>query len=215
MKNVIFIWILVFIMSACDTKQTVIDTGVSSPYFDGTIMDYLRSDVENWGYTVEMIERAELVDLFEGQVDSLPQITFLAPPSFSIFRFIMDSQYEDRSNGVYKSVHDVPVEKCRDFILKHVIKGKHLKSEIGFRNMDYYINAPEQTGGTDFTCLGGNVVRAYLQHTEYQGVPDAGAIVMYLYSISVEKDIPVATPDIQPRNGVVHALNYGYQFGRI
>ena len=30
----------------------------ASPYYDGTIMEYLRSNSEQWGYTVQMIERA-------------------------------------------------------------------------------------------------------------------------------------------------------------
>ena len=66
---------------SCDPKQDVIYTGVSDPHFDGTMMDYLRSDERNWDLTVEMIERADLVDLFEGQVDTLPEITFFAPPA--------------------------------------------------------------------------------------------------------------------------------------
>ena len=38
---------------------------------------------------------------------------------------------------------------------------------------------------------------------------------MFLYSVTVGKMIPLATPNIQPKNGVVHALNYGYDFGKI
>ena len=75
-------WVLLFLVG-CDTKQNVIYTGVSNPYFDGTIMDYLRSNKGNWELTVEMIERAGLVDLFEGNDESVPEMTFWAPPSYS------------------------------------------------------------------------------------------------------------------------------------
>lgn len=70
MKKIWLLWGIIALVWACDTEQKVIDTGVSNPYFDGTIMDYLRSNDKNWDLTVEMIEHADLTDLFEGQVDT-------------------------------------------------------------------------------------------------------------------------------------------------
>ena len=100
-------------------------------------------------------------------------------------------------------------------VLRHVIKGKHLKDEIAFQNRDYEIEAEERTGGTDFTCESGNKLRAYREKTNYGGVTDAGAIFMYLYSFDAMEMVPLASPDIQPLNGVVHALNYNYVLGKI
>lgn len=213
-KILFFLGILMFCVS-CDTKQEIIDGGIASPYYEGSIMEYLRSNVEQWKYTVQMIERAELVDLFEGSVDSVQNITFFAPPSFAIYRYLMDHKYGDVEEERYKSIQDIPVVKCRELILKHVVMGKYLKEDIDFRNMDYGIHAEDQDGGTHFTCMGGNKVIAYLEQNSYKGVPEAGAIEMFLYSVSVGKMIPLATPNIQPNNGVVHALNYGYDFGKI
>ena len=51
--------------------------------------------------------------------------------------------------------------------------------------------------------------------TNYGGVTDAGAIFMYLYSFDAMEMVPLASPDIQPLNGVVHALNYNYVLGKI
>lgn len=215
MKNILLFIGIMLVFVACDTRQTVIDTGVSSPYFDGTMMEYLRSDKYNWELTVEMIEHAGLTDLFEGTVDTLPEITFFAPPSYSILRFLWKSQEKGEAESYYEKVEDIPVKLCREFILKHVVKGKHLKESIGFRNMSYYINEEEQDGGTNFTCLNGNRVIAYLQREAYAGVADAGAITMYLFSWTADTYVPLASPDIQPSNGVVHALNYGYDFGNI
>lgn len=215
MKN-IFISLGIGIMClACTTKQEIIDGGICSPYFDGSVMEYLRSNTEQWGYTVQMIERAGLTDLFEGGVDSVRQMTFFAPPSFAVYRYLMDCKYDGTSDQRFERIEDMPVELCRELILKHVVIGKYLKADIGFRNMEYGIYAPEQNGGTAFTCIGGNRVIAYLERNSYKGVPEAGAVEMFLYSYTVGKMIPMATPDIQPRNGVVHALNYGYDFGKI
>ena len=115
------LWI-VSVLAGCDPKQEVIYTGVSNPYFDGTMLDYLRSNEKNWDLTVEMIERADLTDLFEGQVDTLPEITFFAPPSYSILRYLWDNDME--------SVSELAPEFCRQTILNHVVNGKYLKAEI-------------------------------------------------------------------------------------
>ena len=96
-----------------------------------------------------------------------------------------------------------------------MVKGKHLTESIAFRNKDYYIFDAEQDGGTDFVCLGGNHLRAYLEKDDWQGVFEAGPVIMSLYSFTSGRMIPLATPDIQPLNGVVHALNYKYDFGKI
>ncbi len=191
----------------CDTKQNWIDTGISSPYHDCSMMDYLRGDKYNWELTVEMIERAELTDLFEGEVDTLPEITFFAIPSYSILRYLWDNNLE--------SVAELTPEFCRETVLSHVVKGKFLKADIAYRNSKYQITDPLQDGGTALVTLGGRQLKAYVDKSDYGGVPDAGAETMFLYSFSAYTQVPLASPDIQPLNGVVHALNYNFVLGRI
>lgn len=219
MKKLILLLVTVSIMVSCDTEQTVIDTGVCDPYFEGTIMDYLRAREDGyWDLTIQMIERADLTDLFEGRVDDCPQITFFAPPSYAIQRFMLDSR-KDKINGTnqidgeYKVIEDFTVEQCRNYILYHVVNEKRLKNSFEYKNKDYFIS-DELGGGTDLTTLGGNCFRVYLQKGTWV-VADVGAVTMGLYSLTTEIEIPVATPDIQPTNGVIHALHAGYDFGNV
>ena len=214
MKKIWLLWGIIVLIWACDTEQKVIDTGVSNPYFDGTIMDYLRSNDKNWDLTVEMIEYADLTDLFEGQVDTCPEITFWAPPAYSILRFMLESQKAAVPGEIYTKIADIPKELCRTFLLKHVVNKKYLKSDIAYINKDYFINEEKQDGGTDMTCIEGNKIRAYLRGSSWAGVADVGAVTLNLYSME-HGEIPVASPDIQPQNCVVHALNYSYNFGKI
>ena len=208
MRTIIGICVCVLmVLTGCDTKQNWIDTGVSSPYHDCSIMEYLRGDAYNWELTVEMIERADLTDLFEGQVDTLPEITFFGIPSYSILRYLWD-------NGM-ESVSELTPAFCRETILNHVVKGKYLKADIAYRNPNYLITDQQQDGGTELITLGGRQLKAYVDKSEYGGVPDAGAETMYLYSFSAYTQVPLASPDIQPLNGVVHALNYNFVLGRI
>lgn len=212
MKDILLILCFLVGLSACDTQQHVIDTGTASPYFDGTMMEFLRADAYNWELTVKMIERAGLTDLFEGRVDTLPEITFWGLKSYSIQRYIWDEQMKNGNN--IQSVEDISVKDCRNFILHYVSKGKLLKKDIAYRNMDYQIFDERQEGRTVITCLAGNQFYAYLETSPYGGVADGGAVTLKLYSPVYEK-IPMATPDIQPKNGVIHALNYGHAFGKI
>ena len=211
-KILLILCVMVVGLNACTTRQDVIDSGVASPYFDGTIMDFLRADDYNWKLTVQMIERAGLTDLFEGKDTNFPEITFWGVKSYSIQRYIWDEQTKNGKN--IKSVEDIPVEECRELILRYVSKGKLLKKDVLYRNMEYLISDPKQNGKTVVTCLAGNQFYAYLEVEPYGGVADGGAVHLLLHSPKYGK-IPMATPDIQPENGVVHALNYGHEFGKI
>lgn len=219
MKKLILLLATISILVSCDTKQTVIDTGVCNPYFEGSIMEYLRAREDGyWDLTIQMIERAGLTDLFEGREEDCPQITFFAPPSYAIQRFMLDSQKDkingtNRIEGEYKVIEDFTVEQCKDYILFHVVNEKRLKSSFEYKNKDYFIS-DEQGGGTDLTTIAGNRFRAYVQKGTWV-VADVGAESMGLYSLTTEIEIPVATPDIQPRNGVIHALHTGYDFGNV
>ena len=97
MKTFLYIFIsscVLFTLTSCDTKQEWWNSGISSPYHDCSIMEFLRRDSYNWELTVELIERAQLTNVFEGQVDSLKEITFLAPQSYSILRNLYDNNLE-------------------------------------------------------------------------------------------------------------------------
>lgn len=207
----IYNWLIGFVIAsmliACETKQDVWDTGICSPYHDCSIMEYLRGDSYNWELTVELIEHAGLTDLFEGQVDTLPEITFWGFPSYSVLRYLYDNKLE--------SVSEIDVDEAKKLVLMHVTKGKVLKKDITERDENYYIYESEQTGGTDLYTLEGSHLRAYVDIADYVYVPDGGAATMYLYSFTAERMVPLSSPDIQPLNGVVHALNYNYVLGKI
>lgn len=192
---------------SCDTQQDVWDTGVCSPYHDCSIMEYLRGDNYNWELTVKLIEQAGLTDLFEGKVDSMPEITFWGIPSYSVLRYLYDNKLD--------SVAEIDVNVAKNLVLKHVTKGKILKKDVGVRDKKYYIYESQQTGGTDLYTLGGSHLRAYIDLSDYMFVPDGGAKTMFLYSFTVKSMVPLSSPDIQMFNGVVHALNYNFRLGKM
>ena len=220
----IMIYILCFasLFMACGTERDWTDTGIASPYHDCSIMDYLREDTMNWQLTVVLIEEAGLEDLFEGKNPDYEEITFFAPPSFSILRYIWDEKKEAGEALTPEELADPRLlirahgqEWCKKMVMRHVLKGKHLKESFAFRNKEYAVTDPKQDGCTDVICEDGNMLRVYRESSDYGGVPDAGPVTMYIYSYDAMMKVPLACPDIQPLNGVVHALNYNYLFGNI
>lgn len=210
MKNkIVLIAVLgLLALAGCEPKQDVIGEGtLANPYFQGSVMEFLRSDPYNFDWTVKMIERAGLVDLFEGDVDTLPEITFLAFTKFSVMRYVYDNKKDD--------VEQLGVEECREMVLRHVIEGKVIKDDIAYRDMAYAISAPEQKGGTDIMTIGGSKLRFYLIVDDYGGVPGAGAVHMQIFSMDVMATVPLSTVGIIPLNGMIHSLSDGYSLGRI
>lgn len=206
--NMLIAGLFLALLTACEPAQEVIGEGtLASPYVDCSIMQYLRNGPYNWDLTVEMIERAGLTEMFEGTVDTLPEITFLGFTKFSVMRYVYD-QGKD-------SVAQLGVEECRDLVLRHVVKGKHLKESIDYQDTSLEISDPKQKGGTDFVTLGGGMLKFFLVADDYANVPGAGAVHMGIYSISAGSKVPTASIDIQPLNGVVHSLSDNYELGKI
>ena len=210
MKELSLIISVLFLLlcAGCEPRQDVFgEDTLASPYFEGSILEYLRSDPYNFDWTVELIERAGLTDLFEGEVDTLPEITFLAFTKMSVMRYVYDLKKD--------SVAQLGVEECRDLVLRHVLKGKVMKEDIAYRDMSYQIQDEKQTGGTDLVTLGGGNLRFFLTVEDYKGVPKGGPVHMQIFSLTAGASVPTATVGILPWHGVVHTLNYTYVLGRI
>lgn len=63
--------------------------------------------------------------------------------------------------------------------------------------------------------MGGNKIWAYTFRGAYQDVSDVGAVTLYVTSIDGKIDIPIASTDIEPINGVVHSLGYSFTLGEM
>ena len=204
--KIVLVAIIALTTMSCETQQDVFDTGVANAFFDGNMLQYLESDKENWALTVEMIKHAGMEDIFNGSDPEYPEITFFGITSYSIQRFLWDNDKE--------VVTDLTPEECEYWLTRHIIKGKHLKASFPYRDTQYEIFDENQTGYTDLVSLGDNVFRTYLERTDYADIPNAGPTVMLIFSLDRNENMPLASPDIQPDNGVVHSLNYSYVLGR-
>ena len=215
--KLLVITICCFTIISCETQQEVIETGVSNPIYEGTIMEYLRTDDMNWKHTVKMIEKAGMEDLFDGKDANYPEITFLGLKSYSIIRHVWDLQSAADEELINEEnvIDKLTKDECRAILEQYIVKGKILKSDLAERDYNYLIFDEQQTGYTELTTLSGNKLRAYIERSDFAGVPRAGATFMYIYSMNLFQYVTLATPDIQPDNGVVHALGYSHVLGKL
>lgn len=228
MKYILFMAIF-FLLVSCNTKYNIIDTGLANGKFDGNMYEYLLSNRYNWDSTRLMVEKANLVDLFEGKREGFEQITFFGPTNHSIRRYMLDE-------GI-SSIAEMDEEFCYEMIMRCVVKGKFMRDDIplgkntaseddgddDFDDFDEYNEYDDEdghtdenqgTGGTVIMGAMGNRFWIYSFRESYNEVAGVGAVVLYIKSLETGGTmIDVASTNIVPTNGVVHSLHYNFTLG--
>lgn len=203
MKNILILLGLLFAVCSCDDYFH--DSGLADGKHDCTMWEYLNTQPQDWDSTVLLIERAGLVDLFDGKDHEHPEITFFGVTDLSIEQFLLKT-VDEEDEPLYARVEDIPVDLCREMLLSHVVPGKIMKEEF-----DYEIKGT-LTGGTMVTTLSGVELRVYRTRSEYGGVPDIGAEGLSIHAMVSGQMASVASANIETWSGVVHSLSYTYQF---
>ena len=67
MKLQYFLFLFILGLGACDDDYFH-DSGLANGRHDCTVWEYLHTDAYNWDSTILVIERAGLVDLFDGKI---------------------------------------------------------------------------------------------------------------------------------------------------
>ena len=110
------------------------------------------------------------------------------------------------NNGIER-IKDVEPQVWKEMMLRYVIPGKHMKDSFAVGDID--------DGGDEFTAIAGNRIRVYRKLNPYKETPDVGAATLHIQSIDTEYSIVmIASADIEPDNGAVHSLVYGFTFGK-
>lgn len=208
MKKYIAIWIgLLLACSACDDNYYH-DSGLANGQHDCTMWEYFQTDRENWDSTMMLIEHAGLKDIFDGTNPDYKEITFFGVTNLSINQFLFKT-IDDDWEPIYNRVKDIPVDLCRDMLLSHIIPGKLMKSGCDYEERGTL------TGGTMVKTLSGIELRVYRTRSSYSGIPDIGAEGLAIHAPVSGQMATIASADIEVTNGVVHSLDYTYQFTQL
>jgi hypothetical protein len=192
------------------------DTGVHEPNYDGTILDFMKDKAPFFDSTLMVIELAGMNDIFQNE-----DITFFAPPSGTIFRAIHNLNENLKFSGkdTVSSLDQIKPEVWRNTLSQYIFEGKNLLKDYPQRDTVSYVAYP----GQNYTSYGGRIMNIGVIFNNAGGVQYAGYRQLYLAYIPDFSNpqvsltnVPVATSDIQPINGVIHVLNrtkhtYGFR----
>lgn len=204
-RYVLLVFMGVMMFTSCSTKYNYIDTGLADGEFEGNMYEYLQSNSYDWDSTVLLIERAGLVDLFEGKREGFEKITFFGPTNLSIIRWMIQEGYE--------TIEDVPVELCNELILRHVVKGETRRDDVP--RGEVVLGQLQGNGGQVMTSLWGTEFWIYSHQDSYENIPGVGPIILYIVSLDKRTSINVASTNIETTTGVVHSLQYDYTLGEL
>lgn len=194
MKRIVFILGIFISITGCSTNWNFENTGLAEEHFDGNMYEYLKSDSYNWDSIRLIIERAELIPLFEGD----EALTFIGPTNHSVRKWM-------NKQGI-SSIEKIEKDVCVKMVKDHLFAGRILRDDIAWGQ------PKTQEAGKIYTALSGKEIWMCVLRDNYGSVIEGGAKVIYLRG-NVATD--VASSNIQPTNGIVHSLNYNYVFGSL
>lgn len=215
-KTAPVICLLVVLLSACSKDKYFYDTGVHKAKFDGSILQYLRSKPMYFDTLVKVINVAGMNDVFEKE-----NITFFAPPSSSIYKTVKRLNNYLRTNGqdTVAQLEQVKPEVWREMLSLYIFKGTSRLKDYPQLDTTAIVAFP----GQGYTSYGenGRTMNIGVFYQDAGGVKYAGyrqLILSFIPDFSKPKEmlvnIPVASSDIAPDNGIVHVLQYqNHNFG--
>ncbi|MDR2131066.1 MAG: fasciclin domain-containing protein [Odoribacteraceae bacterium] len=194
MKNIVTGIILTLLAAACSTDWNFENTGLARERFDGTMYEYLKSNPYDWDSVRLVIERAGMVDMFDGG----EEFTFFGPTNHSIRRWM--------NNNSIAAIRDIPVAECASIVNDHVLDGTLARDDIP----EGEFTGGSWKGGKAYTFRSGKSIMIYRLLGSYMNVPKAGAAEIHL-----NQTTSVASSNIRPTNGIVHSLVYSYILGTL
>lgn len=198
-------------MSACK-KDYYVDGGLANPHYNGTIYDYLVKNPYLFDTVAYIVEKAGLKDMLEHD-----SVTFFAFTDQSVGDALEDLN-EIRYRSVEDSAHlaDIPGEVWREFLLRYIMKGKHTANQFARVDPNNIYAYP----GINYVMAGDYILNIGLVYQNYNNVEAVGARILLLTDITTDpvtfrnnNNVNVASSDIQPTNGVIHALNIRHVLG--
>ncbi|WP_413666892.1 hypothetical protein ACEN9X_20460 [Mucilaginibacter sp. Mucisp86] len=200
--------IVVCFLAGCKKDSYYYDTGVHQAKYNGTILDYLKAKPFIFDSLVLAIKAAGMEDVFQKE-----NVTFFAPPSSCIHKAIVNLNTDLRNNGrdTVSQMGQVQPQVWKDMLSEYVFKGAYLLKDIP--QIDTL--ALSAFPGQGYVSYGGRTMNIGVFYNSANGVKYVGyrqLILSFIPDFSNPTvglfNVPIATSDIQPTNGVIHALQF-------
>ncbi len=199
----------VFSMAGCNDDYAI-DGGVSNPYFDGNVMQYLESRPDLFEDLVKVIKMTKWNDILSNE-----EVTFFAPTDFSIDRsvdYMNDYLYNYDGKEKVTDLSQVDKSVWEDIIGMYVMQGKYRLNDIAQIDTAAISTYP---GQTNFTYDKSYKMTMGVCYGEANGIKYAGyRQIMYAYSgYGYPLYAYVASCNIEPDNGIVHVIRLDHRLG--
>lgn len=210
-KNKAFLLILattLMLFGSC--KKYYFDTGIHDAKYNGSTLQYLKSKQSFFDSTLTVIDLAGMNDVLDKE-----NVTFYAPPSGSVFKSIKRLNQFLRNTGkdTVSKLNQIKPEVWRNTLSQYIFKGSFLLKDYPQRDTTSYIAFP----GQNYTNYAGRIMNVGVIFND--AVADGNVIkyagyrqlfLAYIPDLSnpqvALQNNPVATSDIQTKNGVIHVL---------
>lgn len=209
---------MVILFSACKKDDYYVDGGLANPIFDGDILEYLESKPIEFDSVAQIIKLAGLEQTFRTE-----EFTFFAPRDENIKRLIGTHKQMGVNDLLYsagrdtiKTLADVDSVIWRKYLERYMFKGKNKLMDypqIDFSLLNIYPGQNYYSYNNSVSNIG--VVYNDARNIKYMGYRQL--YISYIRDVSQPDEWienRIASSDIQPRNGVVHVLDYtSHSFG--
>lgn len=222
-KNIIGLLVLMVALccfAACKKDAHYLDTGITNAKFDGNMMQYLESKPLHFDTLSQVIKLAGMEDVFKNE-----NITFFAPPDPTIDASIrqLNAYLYFTGKDTVKTLSDIKPKVWKEVLSMYVFKGTSRLKD--FRQVDTLaLDTYAGQGYLSYNSLPMNIGVVF--NDAVNGKDDDKVIIKYAgyrqLMISYIPDLsrpktfwinaPVSSSDINPNNGIVHALRFTNHF---
>ena len=197
----ITIVLLGFVLASCGTDYGFIDTGLAKTHEDKTMYEYFQTDTYNWSLVKQMIDKAGLKPMFNGEDPNYKEIMFLGPVNNTVRRWMWDNKYRE--------VEEVDAELCKKIILRYVFNKVYGREDVPEKKSE------TGDGGVNLVAVGNNPVWLYSMKTPFMENPNVLITSLELIMSDNGQKAYIASSELKVKNGMIHSLDDSHKIGDI
>lgn len=217
-KYVFLLFVWTICLCSCGKDEYYTDGGRAVAEFEGSMMDYLDAKPREFDTIAQIVRLAGLEGKFTNE-----EFTFFAPRDEDIKSLIGSLTAGGLNSSLYslgldtiKVLSDVDPAIWNFYLHRHIFNGKNKLAD--YPQVDY--NLMNVYGGQNYQSQGDAVCNIGVLFNDARS-SDGTSVLRYmgyrqlhiayipdLARPDVFSPIRIASSDIQPRNGVVHVLDY-------
>jgi hypothetical protein len=213
MRQVIILIVTVTALFSCTDKSYLIDGGKANPYYEGTMLEFLKSRPDLFTKLVKVIEITGMEDVFTNE-----DITFFAPTDYSIQASVDQLntiRYNRYGQKPVTDLSQIKAETWEQYLQMYIVDNKYLLRDVAqVDTVNMAVFAGQAILARNSKPMNMGVVYGEANGVRYAGYRQLLYSMIYDVQSMDMQNAYVATSDIQPVNGIVHVIRFtDHKFG--